>query len=37
MIIQTIVGSVPLQVPMNNYCSEECVDKYTEKNKPTSA
>lgn len=34
IIVQSVVGHIPPQVPMNNYCSESCLETAHEKNKP---
>lgn len=32
MMVHTVVGSVPPQVPLKCYCSEECLSKAHEEN-----
>jgi hypothetical protein len=33
MLVQGVMGSVPLQIPFHNYCSEQCLAEAHEKNK----
>lgn len=33
MLVQGVFGSVPINIPMHNYCSEKCVNEAIEKNK----
>lgn len=33
MMVQGVVGTIPLQIPMNNYCSDKCLNEAHEKSK----
>lgn len=35
MIIQSVLGTVPLNYPLKNYCSDECVQKSKEEPAPS--
>lgn len=32
--VHQYIGTVPLQIPLNAYCSEKCLSDNVEKNKP---